>query len=105
MANLNLKHNIVRIPEGDIDAAFERELRTGFKMEKAMQEDRLKSAHKTAASYDKRKTAGCGLGKMIAEIPALDYFRIKENYPGCWEDKKFIHDYQRLVPDSKVASI
>ena len=101
----NIISSLQRVNEGEITAALEREIRSGEKMTQALQAHRLRKAARESSQHDRHKTAG-SLGKLALTIPQTEFFRIRQNYgEDCWNDKTFIKDYQRLVPDSKVARV
>jgi len=74
---------ITKLPERcysgeEINAAFMAEIRSGLKLERATEEQRVAQARK-----DARKTKGKThpvLGKCVATIPARDFFRLTKKY-------------------------
>lgn len=104
MANLNLwSLHRKQLNEGQLQRAILNELRTGEQLERATQERRLRQAHAEAKTHDPKKTAA-GLMKPILCVPGREFFRIREQFgEDCWDDRTFIRDYQRNVPDAKIA--
>lgn len=72
---------ITKLPtysDGEIDAAFMREIQTGFKMEREKEKDRIQATAKE--SKELRGKTHPTLGKCIASFPARDYFRLIKKY-------------------------
>lgn len=94
---------ITKLPEkcysGDeLNAAFERELRMGFQMEKATEKQRMDIARKDAQKH-KGKIHPV-LGECVATIPARDFFRLAKKY-GHEEvhSEEFLKYYQKNFSD------
>lgn len=86
--------------DGTMMAALEREIRTGFQLEKATQEARERAAAKEAATYRGVRNPlmhKAGL-RHVAEIPAREYFRLHKKYGKEFESKEFMRDFQKRFP-------
>jgi len=84
--------------DGEVNRAFMREIETGFKMERAKEQDRINAAA-SEAKTNIGKTHPT-LGKCVANIPARDYFRLVHKY-GTEEvhSKEFLRDYNKRFPE------
>lgn len=96
---MHIDIKLPRYSDGEIDRAFLKEIKTGFRMEKAKEQDRLNASRKEAREL-KGKTHPI-LGKCIASFPARDYFRLVQKY-GSEEvsSDEFIKRY-RQDPDMR----
>lgn len=93
---------IETLPEG-IGAALEREIRTGWELEKAAtyaRQGKLGQYNsQTHRSID-------GLGQCVANIDATSYFSwIGKEGSECWGDKGFMDSYLRDNPQARVKSV
>jgi hypothetical protein len=90
--------NIKRYSDGEIDRAFMREIKNGFKLEKATEQKRYKQAVKEAAQL--KGTVHPTLGRPIATMPAREFFRLTSKY-GHEEvhSKEFLKDYNKRFPE------
>ena len=71
---MNIIKSLPRYSDGEINKAFLKEIHTGFKMERAKEQDRINQAAKEAKT-NVGKTHPV-LGKCVATIPPRDYFRL-----------------------------
>lgn len=62
---------------------------------------RLAIARESAALGPRRNMA---FGRVVAEIDAQDYDDQAALEPGCWEDKGFVQEFTKLIPESAVES-
>lgn len=86
--------------DGTIMAALEREIRTGFHLERATEEHRVKAAAAEAATYRGVRNPllhKAGL-RHVAEIPAREYMRLHAKYGKEFESKEFMRDFQKRFP-------
>ena len=90
--------NIKRYSDGEIDRAFMREIKNGFKLEKATEQKRYNQAVKEAAQL--KGTVHPTLGRPIATMPARELFRLTSKY-GHEEvhSKEFLKDYNKRFPE------
>ena len=68
------------IQEAEINDAFIREVKTGFQLERAREEDRHRDAREEAHEYRMHNRTVKGLGKVISVMPARDWFRCVAKY-------------------------
>lgn len=81
-----------------MNAALVAELCSGRKLMETRQHLRENRASLEAAAMRGHKAIP-GLGKAVAEIPAHEYFLIRQKYGAdCWHDRGFVKDFQRLEP-------
>ena len=87
-----------RYSDGEIDRAFMREIRNGFKREQATEKYRVEQAAKEAKQL--KGTEHPVLGKPVATMPAREFFRLTQKY-GHEEvhSKKFIQYYNKKFPE------
>ncbi len=84
--------------DGEVDAAFLAEIKSGFKLEKETEHLRVDQARKEA-NEEKGKTHPT-LGKCVATIPARDFFRLTNKYGHDQvHSKEFIKYYQKNFSD------
>ena len=84
--------------DGEVDAAFLAEIKSGFKLEKETGHLRVDQARKEA-SEQKGKTHPT-LGKCVATIPARDFFRLTSKYGHDQvHSKEFLKSYQKNFSD------
>jgi hypothetical protein len=90
--------NIKRYSDGEIDRAFMREIKNGFKLEKATEQKRYNQAVKEAAQL--KGTVHPTLGRPIATMPAREFFRLTQKY-GHKEvhSKGFIKYFNKKMPE------
>ena len=94
-------HIITDVPkysDGEIEAAFMREIQTGFKLERQLEKARVEDAAREARKGDYGREIK-GLGRHFAEIPARDFFRLQAKY-GVEEvrSKAFVYDMVKRMP-------
>jgi hypothetical protein len=88
-----------------MDEALIRELCSGRKLMEEMQHKREHIAKAEAALMRGHKTIP-GLGKCVLNIPAHEFFLMREKYgEDAFRDKGFIRDFQRLEPEMAVHRI
>lgn len=93
---------ITELPAG-LGVALERELRLGFQLDKAQAEARQ---GKIGRINQKEVRAVEGLGALNARIDATAYhYWGKRLGYECWQDKKFMSEFLRDNPQSKVKSL
>jgi hypothetical protein len=90
--------NIKRYSDGEIDRAFMREIKNGFALERATEQQRVNQAVKEATAL--KGTEHPVLGKPVATMPAREFFRLTQKY-GHEEvhSKKFLNtDMKKFIP-------
>jgi hypothetical protein len=87
-----------RYSDGEIDRAFMREIKNGFKREQATEKYRVAQAAREANHL--RGTEHPTLGRPVATMPAREFFRLTQKY-GHEEvhSKKFIQYYNKKFPE------
>ena len=90
--------NIKRYSDGEIDRAFMREIKNGFKLEQQTEKARVDQAAKEAQQL--KGTTHPTLGKPIATMPAREFFRLTSKY-GHDEvhSKGFLKYYNKKFPE------
>ena len=90
--------NIKRYSDGEIDRAFMREIKNGFKLEQQTEKARVNQAVKEAQEL--KGTTHPTLGKPIATMPAREFFRLTSKY-GHDEvhSKGFLKYYNKKFPE------
>ncbi len=68
-----------RYSDGEINRALIKEIQTGFQLERAHEEFRVKAAQQEAADLKGHKTHP-SLGKCVGVIPERDFFRLVKKY-------------------------
>ena len=87
-----------RYSDGEIDRAFMKEIKTGFKLERQTEHKRVKQAQKEAREL-KGKTHPT-LGKPVATIPAREFFRLTKKYGHDQvHSKEFLKYYNKKFPE------
>ena len=96
---MNIITNIPRsFTDGEVDAAFLAEIKSGFKLERETEHLRVNQARKEAAQ-EKGKTHPV-LGKCVATIPARDFFRLTNKYGHEQvHSKEFLQYYNKKFSD------
>ena len=90
--------NFKRYSDGEIDRAFMKEIRTGFKLERETEAKRTKQAAKEAKAL--RGTTHPVLGKPVASIPAREFFRLTQKYGhDTVHSKDFLKYYNKKFPE------
>lgn len=84
-----------RYSDGEVHAALLKEIRTGFQLERAMEEHRVKQAAEEAKDLKGHK----GDLRAVASIPERDFFRLVQKY-GFQEvhSKPFMKYFQKKFP-------
>lgn len=84
-----------RYSDGDVHAALMKEIRTGFQLERAHEEQRVKKAAAEAKDLEGHK----GAFRAVASIPERDFFRLVQKY-GFQEvhSKGFMQYFQKKFP-------
>ena len=89
---------IKRYSDGEIDRAFMKEIKTGFKLEKATENKRVEQARKEAQKL--KGTTHPTLGKPVASIPPREYFRLIKKYGHeTVHSKEFLKYYNKKFPE------
>jgi len=93
---------ITKIPrsftDGELDAAFMNEIKSGFKLEKETEHLRVQQARKEAQE-EKGKTHPA-LGKCVATMPAREFFRLTSKYGHEHvHSKEFLKYYNKKFSD------
>jgi len=89
---------IETIADEECTAALLRELRWGRQVKQTFEQVREADAGREAFAARGHKSIP-GIGKMVAAVPAYEFFTIREKYGAdCWHDKQFLRDFQRLEP-------
>ncbi len=90
--------NFKRYSDGEIDRAFMKEIKTGFKLEKQTEHKRVEQARKEAREL--KGTTNKALGKPVATMPAREFFRLTKKYGhDTVHSKEFIKYYNKKFPD------
>jgi|TARA_R110000744_G_scaffold102744_3_gene197373 hypothetical protein len=104
MANIITSLNSLANSTGERDALIA-EIQTGWQLEKEGEKARTTEAERDARAFKNMKSIG-SMGKMVAAIPARDYFRLTEKY-GANEvkSKEFLRYFQKKFPNLSPNSI
>ena len=88
--------------DGELGAAVERELRTGWHKNRV--EATIQSKQIAKVNQDRHKSVE-GLGALTARIPptAYHFWGQKLGY-ACWNDKAFMKEFLRDNPECRVNS-
>ena len=90
--------NFKRYSDGEIDRAFMKEIKTGFKLQRETEHKRVEQARKEAQEL-KGKTHPT-LGKPVATIPAREFFRLTKKYGHqTVHSKEFLKYYNKKFPE------
>jgi len=81
----------------------ENELRSGILFEQVQARARQKAAG-VVNSQQHRSIDGLGQKKAAINSTSFHYWGNREGY-GCWQDRKFLDDYLRDNPESRVNSV
>jgi len=89
-----------------VGRAIERELRTGFMLEKQLEKFRVEGAAEEAAEVRKHGQRANAPFKQVAAVPARDFWRLVKKY-GHDEvhSKDFIRYLHKKMPELKTANI
>ena len=89
---------IKRYSDGEIDRAFMREIKNGFKLERETEHKRVAAAAKEAKKL--KGTVHPVLGKPVASIPPREYFRLIKKYgQDTVHSKEFLKYYNKKFPE------
>ena len=93
-----------RYSDGEIDAAFMREIHNGFKLEREKEKDRIKDVTKQVNGM--RGKIHPVLGRPVASMPARDFFRLTQKY-GHKEvhSKEFIKYFNKKMPELSPTAL
>jgi hypothetical protein len=99
---MHLITDVPKYSDGELDAAFMREIQTGFQLERQLEKARIQEAAQEARTFDYGREIK-GLGRKVAEVPARDFFRLQAKY-GVDEvrSKAFVYDMVKRMPELKV---
>ena len=87
-----------RYSDGEIDRAFMREIKNGFRLERQTEEKRVIAAAKEAKKL--KGTVHPVLGKPVASIPPREYFRLIKKYgQETVHSKEFLKYYNKKFPE------
>jgi len=87
-----------RYSDGEIDRAFMKEIKTGFKRERETEKQRVAGAAKEAQAL--KGATHPTLGKPVASIPPREYFRLIQKYgQETVHSKEFLKYYNKKFPE------
>ena len=90
--------NLKRYSDGEIDRAFMREIKNGFKLERETEHKRVAAAAKEAKKL--KGTVHPVLGRPVASIPPREYFRLIKKYgQDTVHSKEFLKYYNKKFPE------
>ncbi len=90
--------NFKRYSDGEIDRAFMKEIKTGFKLERETEHKRVQQARKEAREL--KGTTNKALGRQVATMPAREFFRLTKKYGHDQvHSKEFIKYYNKKFPE------
>ena len=90
--------NFKRYSDGEIDRAFMKEIKTGFKLERETEHKRVQQARKEARKL--KGTTNKALGRPVATMPAREFFRLTKKYGHDQvHSKEFIKYYNKKFPE------
>lgn len=89
----------------DINSALWGEIEAGFGVEKDTESLRLDNLREVTAMHKEQPTHPT-LGKLVAMVPARDYFRLLQKYGNDeTHSREFIRYMHKKVPETKVANV
>lgn len=92
----------MNISDESMYAALMREIRAGRRLMEYRQQARERACAQEAQAMRGHKSIP-GLGKCLLNIPAHEFFLIREKYgDDAFSDRGFIRDFQRLEPHLAV---
>ncbi len=95
---MNIITSVPKYSDGEVNESFMKEIRTGFKMERAKEQDRINQAAKEAKT-NVGKTHPV-LGKCVANMPARDYFRLVNKYGhDTVNSREFLRYFNKKFPE------
>ena len=87
-----------RYSDGEIDAAFMKEIINGFEIEK--REEHLRVGQVRKEAHDLRGKTHPVLGKPVATMPAREFFRLTQKYGHeAVHSKEFLQYYNKKFPE------
>ena len=90
--------NFKRYSDGEIDRAFMKEIKNGFKLERETEKQRVAVAAKEAKEL--KGTTHPVLGKPVATMPAREFFRLTKKYGHeTVHSKEFLKYYNKKFPE------
>ena len=90
--------NLKKYSDGEIDRAFMKEIKNGFKLEQQTEQQRVAQAAKEAQAL--KGTTHPVLGKPVATIPHREYFRLVQKYgQETVHSKEFLKYYNKKFPE------
>lgn len=90
--------NFKRYSDGEIDRAFMKEIKTGFKLERETEHKRVAQARKETKEL--RGKTHPTLGKPVATMPAREFFRLTKKYGHDQvHSKEFLKYYNKKFPE------
>ena len=90
--------NFKRYSDGEIDRAFMKEIKTGFKLERETEHKRVAQAQKETKEL--RGKTHPTLGKPVATMPAREFFRLTKKYGHDQvHSKEFLKYYNKKFPE------
>jgi hypothetical protein len=88
----------MKLSDEAMNQALIRELCSGRMLMETQQKFREQACAQEAFEARGHKSIK-GLGKLVASIPAHEFFLIREKYGHeCFDDRGFVKDFQRLEP-------
>lgn len=95
---MNIITTLPRYSDGELNAAFVREIQTGFQLERETERARVIQAEAEAQAMKDHKTIK-GLGKCVGVIPEREYFRLIKKYGHAEvHSKGFMQYYNKTFP-------
>ena len=95
---MNIITTLPRYSDGELNAAFVKEIQTGFQLERETEKFRVKQAEAEAKELKGHQTIK-GLGKCVGVIPERDFFRLVKKYGQAEvHSKKLMQYYNRKFP-------
>ncbi len=96
---------IETISQEECTAALLKELRWGRQVKESLQQVREAACAEEANAMRGHKSIP-GLGKCVLNIPAHEFFLIREKYGDeAFGDRQFVRDFQRLEPQLAVNKV
>lgn len=95
-----------KVSENDINSALWDEVKAGFAVEEATEFQRLDDLRSVTELAKQNNRTVPGLGKLVAQLPLLDYIRLLHKYDKDEVvSKGFIKYLHKKVPETKVANV
>lgn len=103
---MNLVTSFPKYSDGELNRAFMQEIKSGFQLERAMEQKReIQAAHeaKIAREMGNKNKA---IGNLVATIPERDFFRLVQKYGHAeTHSKEFVRYLQKKMPHLAGAKI